>query len=81
MLMSKSETWLINSISSKIAKALVIRNHESTFEFVEKLSELFDEPELGWDAARAIGRIAGGGERILTKGNNAIIRVSYTLFV
>ena len=43
--------------------------------FVGHLFELLDDEHVGWDAARAIGKIGSGGNNILTKRNHAVIRV------
>lgn len=36
--------------------------------------ELFDDPQLDWDAARAIGKVVSR-DNVLTKKNHAIVRV------
>lgn len=63
----------------QVAKALTIQNHASAGVLVDKLFDLFDDADIGWDAAKAIGRIASGGEYVLTKQNHAVIRVSNSL--
>jgi DNA repair/transcription protein MET18/MMS19 len=42
--------------------------------FVDRLFEVLDDEQIGWDAARGIGEI-GSTDKILTKRNHAIIRV------
>ncbi|KAH8111038.1 ARM repeat-containing protein [Phellopilus nigrolimitatus] len=42
-----------------------------------RIFELFDDSEIGWDAARAVGKIASGGDTVLTKQNHAVIRILY----
>ena len=37
--------------------------------------ELFADSQIGWDAARAVGKCANGGKDVLTKRNHAVIRV------
>jgi DNA repair/transcription protein MET18/MMS19 len=58
----------------------LVRNHSEALPFVNRLFELFDDAEVGWDAARAIGQ-AGTVDKVLTKRNHAVIKVlffSYT---
>jgi DNA repair/transcription protein MET18/MMS19 len=57
-----------------ISRALLVRNHPEALPFVNRLFELFDDTEVGWDAARAIGQ-AGTVDKVLTKRNHAIIKV------
>ncbi|KAI0282989.1 ARM repeat-containing protein [Russula brevipes] len=57
-----------------ISRALLVRNHTQALPFVNRLFELFDDTEVGWDAARAIGQ-AGTADEVLTKRNHAIIKV------
>lgn len=57
----------------------MIRNHESTTRLVERLFDLFEDPEIGWDAARAVGQVASGGDDVLTKRNHAVIRVCFSI--
>ncbi|KAI0773303.1 ARM repeat-containing protein [Trametes elegans] len=61
-------TWL--------TKALLVRGHAAATSNVDRLFELFDDENVNWDAARAIGRIPGP-DRILTKKNHAIIKILY----
>lgn len=53
----------------------MIKNHAQALPFVNRLFELFDDPEVGWDAARAIGQ-AGTADKVLTKRNHAVIKVA-----
>ncbi|KAI5124282.1 hypothetical protein M0805_005129 [Coniferiporia weirii] len=64
------ESWLW------IAKSLIMLNHTSVNNIVDRLFKLFGDSEVGWDAARAIGEIAGSGD-VLTKKNHAVIRILY----
>ena len=42
--------------------------------FVDRLFGLFEDEEVSWDAARAVGQIVAA-DPILTKKNHAVIRV------
>lgn len=42
---------------------------------VDRLFDLFDDEQVSWDAARTVGRIPAT-DKILTKKNHAILRVS-----
>ena len=46
--------------------------------FSDKLFSLFDDENVSWDAARAIGQISAA-DKILTKRNHAILRVGFRL--
>ncbi|EIN09656.1 ARM repeat-containing protein [Punctularia strigosozonata HHB-11173 SS5] len=59
-----------------ITRALLIRNHSDAMVQVDVLFSLFDDQDLGWDAARAVGRVATA-ENVLTKRNHAISRILY----
>ncbi|KII87506.1 hypothetical protein PLICRDRAFT_55462 [Plicaturopsis crispa FD-325 SS-3] len=59
-----------------ISKALLVRNHPKASAYTDRLFEIFGDKDIGWDAARAIGTI-GGGDKILTKRNHAIIKLLY----
>jgi DNA repair/transcription protein MET18/MMS19 len=59
----------------QISRALLVRNHPEALPFVNRLFELFDDTEVGWNAARAIGQ-AGTVDKVLTKRNHAVIKVS-----
>lgn len=52
-----------------------MRNHPNALRLVNRLFELFDDDSVSWDAARAIGA-AIGADKVLTKRNHAIIRVT-----
>lgn len=56
-------------------KALQVRSHPLAQPFTDRLVDLFDDVDIGWDAARAIGRIVDQ-DKVLTKKNHAVIRVS-----
>jgi len=57
-----------------ISRALLVRNHPQALQFVNQLFGLFDDQEVGWDAARAIGQV-GTVDKVLTKRNHAVIKV------
>jgi hypothetical protein len=57
----------------QISKALLVRSHPDATLFVDRLFELLEDQNVGWDAARAIGDISGP-DNVLTKRNNANIR-------
>ncbi|KAJ8481644.1 hypothetical protein ONZ51_g5860 [Trametes cubensis] len=61
-------TWL--------TKALLVRGHPAAMANVDRLFELFDDDNVNWDAARAIGRIPGS-DKVLTKRNHAVIKILY----
>ena len=54
----------------------MIRNHPEALPFVNRLFDLFDDTEVGWDSARAIGQ-AGTVDKVLTKRNHAVIKVRF----
>lgn len=58
----------------QMTKALQVRNHPSAQRFTDRLIELFDDADVGWDAARAIGHVVNT-DKVLTKKNHAVIRV------
>ena len=55
----------------------MVRNHPQALPFVNRLFELFDDTEVGWDAARAIGQV-GTVDEVLTKRNHAVIKVVFS---
>ena len=57
-----------------MAKALQVRNHPTAQRFTDRLIDLFDDSDVGWDAARAIGQIVSA-DKVLTKKNHAVIKV------
>ncbi|KAI0251711.1 ARM repeat-containing protein [Lactifluus subvellereus] len=59
-----------------ISRSLLVRNHPRALPFANRLFELFDDTEVGWDAARAIGQV-GTVDKVLTKRNHAVIKVLY----
>ena len=61
-----------------MTKALQVRNHPSAQRFTDSLVELFDDSDIGWDAARAIGQIVST-DKVLTKKNHAVIKVKCLL--
>ena len=60
----------------QISRALLVRNHPEALPFVNRFFELFDDTEVGCDAARAIGQ-AGTVDKVLTKRNHAVIKVHF----
>ena len=44
--------------------------------YTERLFTLFEDAEVNWDAARAIGGIVHT-DKVLTKRNNAIVKVCF----
>lgn len=58
----------------QVSRALLVRGHPKALSFVDRLFELFGDPNVGWDAARAIGQV-GTVDNVLTKHNHAIIKV------
>lgn len=58
-----------------MTKALLTRGDALAQTFTDRLFTLFDDPDVGWSAARAIGQIVSQ-DRILTKKNHAVIKVS-----
>lgn len=58
-----------------MTKALQVRSHPLAQSFTDRLVNLFDDVDIGWDAARAIGHIVDQ-DKVLTKKNHAVIRVS-----
>ncbi|KAL5531709.1 hypothetical protein ACEPAG_4586 [Sanghuangporus baumii] len=60
-----------------IGKALILLNSPSLVNFIDSLFSVFGDRDVGWDAARAVGEIARGGDDVLTKSNHATIRILY----
>jgi hypothetical protein len=61
----------------QIAKGLVVRSDERGYALVDKILTLFSDEVLGSDAAAALGVIAEENDRVLSKENFAVIRVSF----
>ncbi|EJD43759.1 ARM repeat-containing protein [Auricularia subglabra TFB-10046 SS5] len=57
-----------------ITKAPIVRNHEQAMVNVELLFGLFPDPDVGWDASKALGNV-GGQPDVLNKKNHAVIRI------
>ncbi|KAH6916048.1 RNAPII transcription regulator C-terminal-domain-containing protein [Coprinopsis sp. MPI-PUGE-AT-0042] len=64
------------SIWAYVAKALLVRNHALSLKFSNKLFEVFDDTNINWHAAKAIGTIAGHDD-LFTKPNHAVLRPLY----
>ena len=62
----------------KLTKALLVRGYPRAMAHVDRLFGLFQDEDVGWDAARSVGRMPGAG-KVLTKRNHAILRVCYTI--
>ena len=60
----------------KICRALLVRNHPSALPLIRKLFGLFDDEEINWDAAKAMGTSGSGGGQLLIKRFHATVRVS-----
>lgn len=71
-----SEDFFTDTPCVQIAKGLVVRSDERGFSLVERILALFSDAELGPDAAAALGVIAEDNDRVLSKENFAVIRVS-----
>ncbi|KZT43226.1 hypothetical protein SISSUDRAFT_1057991 [Sistotremastrum suecicum HHB10207 ss-3] len=60
-----------------ITKALVVRSHPSALQFADLLFTVFDDPIIGWTAARTLGQIAKASD-ILSKKYFAVVRILHT---
>ncbi|KAF7798029.1 hypothetical protein EIP86_009241 [Pleurotus ostreatoroseus] len=56
-----------------ITKALLARGDPHAQSFTDRLFTLFDDPDISWDAARAIGQVVSH-DKALTKKHHAIIK-------
>jgi DNA repair/transcription protein MET18/MMS19 len=73
--------WSVVSLPLRqISRALLVRNHPRALPFVNRLFELFDDAEVGWNAARAIGQV-GMVDKVLTKRHHAVIKVIFSTCV
>ncbi|KAI0056039.1 ARM repeat-containing protein [Artomyces pyxidatus] len=72
---AEQRRWAIHAWTW-VCKGLIVRNHSQASTFVDRLFELFDESQVSWDAARAIGRL-GATDDILTKKNHAVLKILY----
>lgn len=59
-----------------MTKALLVRGDARAASHVDRLFQAFDDEEISWDAARAIGGVVTT-DRILTKTNHAVIKFLY----
>ena len=66
-------TWTENEF--QVCRALLARNHPSALALIRRLFGLFDDEEVNWDAAKAIGTSGSGGGQLLTKRFHATVRV------
>ncbi|EKM50673.1 uncharacterized protein PHACADRAFT_178404 [Phanerochaete carnosa HHB-10118-sp] len=60
-----------------MTKALQVRGHPSAQNFTDHLVVLFDDDDIGWDAARAIGQVVST-DKTLSKKNHTVIKFLYT---
>ncbi|KAF7309175.1 ARM repeat-containing protein [Mycena kentingensis (nom. inval.)] len=60
-----------------ISKALLVRNHPLALQFIHRLFDVFADPDIGTDAAKAFGEIAGK-DTVLTKKNGAIVKILWS---
>ncbi|GAA6018123.1 hypothetical protein JCM8202_000190 [Rhodotorula sphaerocarpa] len=58
-------------------KALVVRSDQRGYAMVDRLLELFQDPELATAAAASLGVIAEEKDGVLSKENSAVIRLLY----
>ncbi|CCM00251.1 uncharacterized protein FIBRA_02280 [Fibroporia radiculosa] len=63
-----------------MTKALLVRGDAAATNYVNRLFELFDDAEISWDAARGVGS-AIGTDKVLTKRNHAVIKVTSVLIM
>jgi len=61
---------------AEITRALLVRAHPLSTSFTDKLFELFEDAEVSWDAARALGNIVAP-DKALTKRNHAVVKMLY----
>ncbi len=66
---------------AQILKSLVARNHEAAMRFVTLLLQLFSDPDIAWDAARAIGCAVALEGGVLDKKNFIVIKVEQQYIV
>ncbi|KZT25249.1 ARM repeat-containing protein [Neolentinus lepideus HHB14362 ss-1] len=59
-----------------VTKALTTKGHAASEAFVDRLFEVFDDTDINWDAAKAIGDIVASDD-ILTKKKHAAIRILF----
>ncbi|TFK26217.1 ARM repeat-containing protein [Coprinopsis marcescibilis] len=59
------------SIWTWISKALLVQNHPLAFQFSERLFEVFEDTNVNWSAAKAVGVIPKNDD-VLTKQNHAV---------
>ncbi|KAI0306124.1 ARM repeat-containing protein [Multifurca ochricompacta] len=57
-----------------VSRALLVRNYPQALQFVNRFFELFEDAEVSWDAARAIGQV-GTVDNVLTKRNHVVIKI------
>lgn len=57
-----------------MTKALLVRGHLLATRNTDYVFRLFEDADVNWDAARAIGAIVAT-DKVLTKRNHAVIKV------
>ncbi|EMD39279.1 hypothetical protein CERSUDRAFT_82017 [Gelatoporia subvermispora B] len=65
------------SLWAWVTKALLVRGDPLAMQHTDKLFELFNDTDVNWDAARALGFIVAS-DKILTKRNHAVIKMLYS---
>ncbi|KIY65117.1 ARM repeat-containing protein [Cylindrobasidium torrendii FP15055 ss-10] len=61
-----------------LARALLVQNHSLTAPFVDRLFEVFPRADIGWDAAKALGRLVDPHAEdgaVLVKKHRAVTRI------
>lgn len=71
-----SQQAVANKRPEQIAKGLIVRSDQRGYDAVDNILSLMNDPELGQDAAAALGVIAEESDRVLSKENFSVIRVS-----
>jgi DNA repair/transcription protein MET18/MMS19 len=59
----------------QIVRALLVRNHPDVAQHIDRYFSAFSDPQIGRDAAKALGKLGSGGEGILIKANYAVLGV------
>ncbi|TFY77934.1 hypothetical protein EWM64_g6077 [Hericium alpestre] len=59
-----------------IVKGLLLRSHPRALPLAQQLFDLFDDVNVSWDAARAVGQVVAA-DKVLTKPNHAVIKILY----
>ncbi|TFK51878.1 ARM repeat-containing protein [Heliocybe sulcata] len=59
-----------------VTKGLTTRGHAFSEVFVDRLFEVFDDTDINWDAAKAVGDIVAPDD-VLTKKNHAVVKILF----